>query len=155
MKWHKSYQKQGQECKKTGNRFPIPEKASFHPTQRLVGKNVCVPFKTYCYSEVCSGKRKLFHDGLGESGIQGAKAGEKLRQTWVIAKKVPGTNGLFQYDSDSKGKEYPTKEAAQAAIDGDCCGEKEADAVKILHDRHIGDDPDRKASLQEARGNST
>ena len=52
MKWYNSYQKQGAECKKTGNRFTIK-----YPWTDAIGCDqnviVCVPFKTYCHSAAC------------------------------------------------------------------------------------------------------
>ena len=56
MKWHKSYREQGQECKKTGNRFIISWPWY---DQDIV---VCVPFKTYCHSKACVEKRNLLDD---------------------------------------------------------------------------------------------
>lgn len=47
MKWHKSFQAQGVECRKAGNQFVIR-----FPGYTRVGI-VCVPFKTYCHSKAC------------------------------------------------------------------------------------------------------
>ena len=47
MKWYRSFQKQGVECRKAGNQFKI----SFpHYSNDLI---ICVPFKTYCHSAAC------------------------------------------------------------------------------------------------------
>ena len=50
MKWHKSYQKQGAECKKAGNRFTVQYsiiEGHYHDI------TICALFKTYCHSLAC------------------------------------------------------------------------------------------------------
>ena len=57
MKWFRSYQKQGAECARVGNRFTI--KSTWHPR----GIVVCVPFKTECHSKACVERRKKVTKG--------------------------------------------------------------------------------------------
>ena len=61
MQWYKSFQKQGIECRKTGNKFNIR-----HPclSQEIT---VCVPFKTFCHSFACLGKRQEISSGEGKA----------------------------------------------------------------------------------------
>ena len=51
MDWYKSYQRQGIECRKTGNQFNV--KYPWHDQDIII----CVPFKTYCHSKACFEKR--------------------------------------------------------------------------------------------------
>ena len=60
MKWHKSYQKQGAECKKKGNRFTI-QYPGIDQAEHYI--TICVPFKTYCHSAACKDVR-LQQDGV-------------------------------------------------------------------------------------------
>lgn len=53
MRWHKSFQEQMQECKKTGNSFII-EQPPFCGYKIIV----CAHFKNYCHSTLCFEKRK-------------------------------------------------------------------------------------------------
>lgn len=55
MKWHKSYQKQGVECRKSGNSFvvEVPDARGFYVFVPACAVIVCIPFKTYCHSKAC------------------------------------------------------------------------------------------------------
>ena len=55
MNWFKSFQKQGIECRKTGNQFEIS--SGYAPDNRF-NVIVCVPFKTYCHSKACGDIRQ-------------------------------------------------------------------------------------------------
>ena len=52
MKWFKSFQRQGTECRETENRFMILVPPMFSE-DKPIGVNVCVLFKTYCHSGAC------------------------------------------------------------------------------------------------------
>lgn len=58
MKWYKSYQKQGQECKRTGNRFTVQLPLVLSGTNQMFEVICCVPFKTFCNSIACLERRK-------------------------------------------------------------------------------------------------
>ena len=53
MKWHKSYQKQGAESKRTGNRFTVRYPWPGRDPWLDIDITICVPFKTYCHSSAC------------------------------------------------------------------------------------------------------
>jgi hypothetical protein len=59
MKWYKSFQKQSQECHKTGNRFTM-KLPQYIPDKINTGYDiiVCIPFQTFCHSKACFEMRK-------------------------------------------------------------------------------------------------
>ena len=69
MNWHKSYQKQARECKRTGNQFVVQD------PWNSCSVIVCVPFKSYCCSKNCFAKRQ---EETGKSNI--VKAEQILKQ---------------------------------------------------------------------------